>query len=122
MGDRAVCWQVWEHDEGKNRYLFLYESGGMDTFTREDAGRALQPTGRVCPSVASYIGQHIGDLMRDVQAGRFARQLPQQGMVADDGGGRPHSVRHRRARRARSASRSATTSRTAANSPMPAPS
>jgi hypothetical protein len=74
----AVCWQVWER-EGENRYLFLYESGGMDTFTREDAAYALHPTGRVCPSVASYIGQHIGDLMRDFQAGRFAAAFPPSG-------------------------------------------
>ena len=52
---------------------------GMDTFTREDAAYALHPTGRVCPSVASYIGQHIGDLMRDFQAGRFAAAFPPSG-------------------------------------------
>jgi hypothetical protein len=33
-------------------------------------------TGRVCPSVATYTGQHIGDVIMDYARGRFAAAFP----------------------------------------------
>jgi len=70
-GERGICYQIY-HLNNHPGYGVIFEAGGYDRFSEQDAFWSLINSGQVCPTVADYHFKSVRHLVRDYLSGRFA--------------------------------------------------
>ena len=73
-GERGVCYQYF-HIKDQAWYGVIFERGGYEHFSAENASSSLYISGEVCPAVADYRFGRVSQLVEDYHAGRFAVAL-----------------------------------------------
>lgn len=69
-GERGVCYE--QYTIGKRPgWSFIFERGGYDGFSANEAELMLEVTGEVCDAVADYEFVDVTRLIQDYQQGRF---------------------------------------------------
>jgi hypothetical protein len=70
-GETGVCYQIFRIRDQLG-YSIIFEKGGYDRFSAEDALWSLDISGQVCEAVANYRFKNVRQLVTDYQLGRFA--------------------------------------------------
>jgi hypothetical protein len=70
-GECGVCFQVYRINDERG-YGVIFEGGGFDRFSEQNALSSLEISGEVCATVADYRFKSVRTLVKNHLSGRFA--------------------------------------------------